>query len=120
MTNDVPEIVSLYPTKVDEICFGGRRNGKRGRNTTSNILVFGILEHEGKVGPGLLMMLKRETFPNLTLKKVNGGNLVASDQFRSCNGLVTYGFSHEGIDQGLKFAREEFCINKIWDSGPLP
>jgi hypothetical protein len=27
---------------------------------------------------------------------------------------VTYGFSHEGIDQGLKFAREEFCINKIW------
>jgi transposase-like protein len=75
MTNDVPEIVFLYPTKVDEICFGGRRNGKRGRNTTSNILVFGILEHEGKVGPGLLMMLKRETFPNLTLKKVNGGKL---------------------------------------------
>lgn len=57
--------------------------------------------------------VKGKTLLNLTLKKVKRGSLVYTDTFRSYDGLVSYGFKHERIDHGLKFANGKGYINGI-------
>lgn len=99
--------------EVDESYFGGRRKGKRGRGAANKIPVFGILERGGKVRVEVVEDVKGDTLLNLTLKKVKRGSLVYTDKFRSYDGLVSYGFKHERIDYGLKFANGKVYINGI-------
>ena len=99
--------------EVDESYFGGRRKGKRGRGAANKIPVFGILERGGKVRVDVVEDVKGDTLLNLTLKKVKRGSLIYTDKFRSYDGLVSYGFKHERIDHGLKFANGKVYINGI-------
>jgi len=96
----------------DESNFGERRKGKRGQGTANKNSVFGILERGGKVRVDV-EDVKGKTILNLTLKKVRRGSLVHTDKFRSYDGLVSYGFKHERIDHGLKFANGKVYINGI-------
>ena len=41
------------------------------------------------------------------------GSLIYTDKFRSYNGLVSYGFKHQRIDHGKKFANGKVYINGI-------
>jgi len=99
--------------EVDESYFGGRRKGKRGRGAANKIPVFGILERGGKVEVDAVEDVKGDTLLNLTLKKVKRGSLIYTDKFRSYDGLVSYGFKHERIDHGQKFANGKVYINGI-------
>ena len=99
--------------EVDESYFGGRRKGKRGRGAANKIPVFGILERGGKVRVDVVDDVKGDTLQKLTLKKVKRGSLIYTDKFRSYDGLVSYGFKHERIDHGLKFANGKVYINGI-------
>ena len=99
--------------EVDESYFGGRRKGKRGRGAANKNPVFGILERGGKVRVDVVEDVKGDTLLNLTLKKVKRGSLIYTDKFRSYDGLVSYGFKHERIDHGLKFANGKVYINGI-------
>ena len=118
----IRQIIILLTTKnkrfsgeieVDESYFGGRRKGKRGRGAANKIPVFGILERGGKVRVDVVEDVKGDTLLNLTLKKVKRGSLIYTDKFRSYDGLVSYGFKHERIDHGLKFANGKVFINGI-------
>lgn len=99
--------------EVDESYFGGRRKGKRGRGAANKIPVFGILECGGKVRVDVVEEVKGDTLLGLTLKKVKRGSLIYTDKFRSYDGLVSYGFKHERIDHGQKFANGKVYINGI-------
>ena len=99
--------------EVDESYFGGRRKGKRGRGAAGKVPVFGILERGGKVRVEVVDDVKGDTLLHLTLKKVKRGSLIYTDKFRSYDGLVSYGFKHERIDHGLKFANGKVYINGI-------
>jgi len=50
---------------------------------------------------------------NLMLKKVKHGSLLYTDKFGSYDGLGGYGFKHERIDHGQKFANGKVYINGI-------
>lgn len=99
--------------EVDESYFGGRRKGNRGRGAANKIPVFGILERGGKVRVDVVEDVKGDTLLGLTLKKVKRGSLIYTDKFRSYDGLVSYGFRHERIDHGQKFANGKVYINGI-------
>jgi transposase len=99
--------------ELDESYFGGRRNGKRGRGAAGNVPVFGILERGGKVRVEVVQNVKGATLLDLTIKKVKRGSLVYTDRFQSYNGLVSYGFRHQRIDHGKRFANGKVYINGI-------
>ena len=48
-----------------------------------------------------------------TIKKVKRGSLIYTDRFRSYDGLVMYGFRHERVDKGIRFANGKVYINGI-------
>jgi transposase len=99
--------------EMDESYFGGRRKGNRGRGAAGKVPVFGILERGGKVKVEVVGDVKGDTLLELAIKKVKRGSLIYTDQFRSYNGLVSYGFKHRRIDHGKKFANGKVYINGI-------
>jgi transposase len=80
--------------EADESYFGGKRRGKRGRGAMDKIPVFGILERNGKVKVEIVEDVSAETILKETIKKVKRGSIIYTDQFRSYDGLVIYGFRH--------------------------
>jgi transposase len=48
-----------------------------------------------------------------TIKKVKRGSLIYTDEFKSYDGLVMYGFKHERIGKSVKFANGKVYINGI-------
>jgi transposase len=87
--------------EMDESYFGGKRKGGRVRGSKNKIPVFGILERNGKVKVEIVKDVSAEI---LLRKKVKRGSLIYTDKFKSYDGLVMYGFKHERIDKGVKFA----------------
>lgn len=99
--------------EMDESYFGGKMKGKRGRGSQNKIPVFGILERGGKVKVEIVKDVKAETLLKETIKKVKRGSLIYTDKFKSYDGLVMYGFRHERIDHGKRFANGKVYINGI-------
>jgi len=48
-----------------------------------------------------------------TIRKVKRGSLIYTDKFKSCDGLVMYGFGHKRIDHSKRFANGKVYINGI-------
>jgi len=99
--------------EMDESYFGGRRRGKRGRGAAGKLPVFGILERGGKVKVEVVPDVRAETLLREAIAKVKRGSLIYTDRFRSYDGLVCYGFRHERIDHGERFANGKVYINGI-------
>ena len=99
--------------ELDEAYFGGKRPGRRGRGAGGKIPVFGILERGGKVRVEVVADVAGQTLVGMALGKVRRGSLVYTDRFRSYDGLVTYGFRHQRIDHGQRFANGKVYINGI-------
>ena len=99
--------------EADESYFGGKRKGKRGRGAKKKIPVFGILERRGKVKVEIVKDVKADTLLKEAIKKVKRGSLIYTDRFKSYDGLVMYGFRHERIDHGERFANGKVYINGI-------
>ena len=75
--------------------------------------MFGILERNGKVKVEIVEYVSAETILRETLKKVKRGSIIYTDQFRSYDGLVIYGFRHERIDKSVRFSNGRVYINGI-------
>jgi transposase len=99
--------------EMDESYFGGRRKGRRGRGSLGKIPVFGILERRGKVRVEVVEDVSAESILRSAIKKVKRGSIIYTDRFRSYDGLVMYGFRHERIDHGKRFANGKVYINGI-------
>ena len=54
-----------------------------------------------------------ETLVTRVIKKVKCGSLIYTDNFRSYNGLISYGFRHLRIDHGKRFVKRKVYINGI-------
>ncbi len=98
---------------MDERYVGGRRQGKRGRGAAGKLPVFGILERGGKVKVEVVPDVRAETLLREAIAKVKRGSLIYTDRFGSYDGLVCYGFRHERIDHGQRFANGKVYINGI-------
>ncbi|MDD1704889.1 MAG: IS1595 family transposase [Methanoregula sp.] len=99
--------------EMDESYFGGRRKGNRGRGAAGKIPVFGILERGGKVRVEVVQNVSGETLLTMAIEKVKCGSLIYTDKFRSCNGLISYGFHPMRIDHSKKFVNGKVYINGI-------
>jgi transposase len=77
------------------------------------IPVFGILERRGKVRVEVVEDVSAESILRSAIKKVKRGSIIYTDRFRSYDGLVMYGFRHERIDHGKRFANGKVYINGI-------
>jgi transposase len=87
-----------------DVSFGGRRKGRRGR---------GLVERRGKVRVEVVEDVSAESILRSAIKKVKRGSIIYTDRFRSYDGLVMYGFRHERIDHGKRFANGKVYINGI-------
>jgi len=99
--------------ELDEAYFGGKRPGRRGRGAGGKIPVFGILERGGKVRVEVVADVASQTLVEMAIRKVKRGSLLYTDRFRSYDGLVSYGFRHQRIDHGQRFANGKVYINGI-------
>jgi len=57
--------------------------------------------------------VRAETLLREAIAKVKRGSLIYTDRFRSYDGLVCYGFRHERIDHGERFANGKVYMNGI-------
>jgi transposase len=87
-----------------DVSFRGRRKGRRGR---------GLVERRGKVRVEVVEDVSAESILRSAIKKVKRGSIIYTDRFRSYDGLVMYGFRHERIDHGKRFANGKVYINGI-------
>ena len=75
--------------------------------------MFGILERRGKVKVEIVKDVKADTLLKEAIRKVKRGSLIYTDRFKSYDGLVMYGFRHERIDHGKRFANGKVYINGV-------
>jgi transposase len=87
-----------------DVSFGGRRKGRRGR---------GLVERREKVRVEVVEDVSAESILRSAIKKVKRSSIIYTDRFRSYDGLVMYGFRHERIDYGKRFANGKVYINGI-------
>ena len=99
--------------EADESYFGGRRKGNRGRGAAGKVPVFGLLERRGRIHVSVVPNVTRQTLMDWTVKKVRFGSLIYTDQFRSYDSLMTFGFKHERIDHGQRFGKGPVYINGL-------
>ena len=99
--------------EADEAYFGGKRKGKRGRGSKNKILVFGILERNGKVSVDIVHDAKATSLVKETVKKVRRGSIVYTDKWRGYDSLMFCGYRHLIIDHDREFTRGKVYINGI-------
>jgi transposase len=87
--------------------------GEEKETGTGKVPIFGILERGGKVKVEVVGDLKGDTLLESAIKTVKRGSLIYTDQFRSHNGLILYGFKHRRIDHRKRFANGKDYINGI-------
>src|SRR5210317_2669215 len=69
--------------EVDELYFGGRRKGKRGRGASGKVPVFGILQRGGKVYTKVIADAKAQTLLPIIRDRVVPDSIVYTDYYRS-------------------------------------
>jgi len=77
--------------EIDETYFGGKRKGKRGRGTFNKVVVFGILERNGRVYTKVAPNVKAETLVQVIRDKTDKGPVYYTDCFKSYESLKQYG-----------------------------
>ena len=99
--------------EVDESYFGGVRKGKRGRDASGKVAVFGLLKRGGKVYTAIIPNAKTETLLPIIEEKVTPDSIVYTDTFRSYNALDVSDFHHRRINHSKLFADNQNHINGI-------
>lgn len=87
--------------------------GGEGEGRMVKYLFLVFLKGRGKVKVERVKDVTAETILRETIKKVRKGSLIYTDRFRSYEPLVMYGFRHERIEHGDRFASGRVHINGI-------
>ena len=99
--------------EVDESYFGGRRKGNRAGGAGAKVPVFGLLKRSGKVYTRIVKDVSGSTLKQIIRNKVDTDSIIYSDNFRSDDGLVAYGYKHKRINHDKKFGVKTNHINGI-------
>lgn len=99
--------------EADEAYFGGKRKGNRGRGAKNKMIVFGILERNGKVSVDIVRNVSAKTLLANTVKKVKRGSIVYTDRWRGYDSLMFSGYRHMSVDHQKRFANGKVYINGI-------
>lgn len=89
--------------------------GKRrfGRETQSQIPVFGMIERDGKVKVEVVRDISAEDILRLEIGKVRRGSIVYTNKFRGYDALMFCGYKHLGADHEMRFSRGDIDFNGL-------
>ncbi|PIW25860.1 MAG: IS1595 family transposase [Rhodospirillales bacterium CG15_BIG_FIL_POST_REV_8_21_14_020_66_15] len=89
--------------ELDEAYVGGKRSGgKRGRGAEGKTIVFGMKEREGRMTTEIIPNVKKVTLRDATLRNVEAGSTVSTDELMSYGLLDDDGYKHGMVKHGAK------------------
>lgn len=89
--------------ELDEAYVGGRRaGGKRGRGAPGKTIVFGMKERGGDMRTEVIPDVKKATLRDATLRNVEPGSIVSTDELMSYGLLDGDGNRHGMVKRGAK------------------
>lgn len=95
--------------ELDEAYVGGRRPGKPGRGAAGKTIVFGMKEREGRMVTEIVPNVKKATLRDATLRNVEPGSTVSTDELMSYGLLEGDGYKHGTVKHGAKeFAHYDY------------
>ncbi len=92
--------------EMDETYVGGHRPGKRGRGAAGKTIVMGMKERDGDIRTAIIPNVKKSTLRDVTLRNVEPGSVVSTDELMSYGLLEGDGYVHGSVPHG----------EKIWSS----
>lgn len=88
--------------EADEAYVGGRRPGKRGRGAEGKTIVMGLKERGGRITAESIPDIKKATLRGVTLKNVEKGSIVSTDELMSYSLLDADGYVRGTVKHGQK------------------
>jgi len=89
--------------ELDEAYVGGKRSGdKRGRGAPGKTIVFGMVERGGRIVTEVVPNVQKATLRDATLRNVEPGSIVSTDELMSYNLLKGDGYTHGQVKHGAK------------------
>jgi len=94
--------------ELDEAYVGGHRPGKRGRGAAGKTIVFGMKERGGRMATEIIPNVKKATLREATLRNVEKGSTVSTDELLSYGLLNDDGYRHGVVRHTTKqFVRRD-------------
>jgi transposase-like protein len=100
--------------EVDETYIGGKAKGKdkRGRNTETKSVVFGMLLRGGHVKGQVVPNVKRATLRPIIKQNIKRGSMISSDEMRSYLVLPDHGYEHGKVNHSAgQYTNGTFHVN---------
>ena len=88
--------------ELDEAYVGGKRPGKRGRGAAGKTIVFGMKEREGRMNTEIIPNVRKVTLRDATVRNVEPGSTVSTDELMSYGLLDGDGFQHGTVKHSAK------------------
>jgi transposase-like protein len=89
--------------ELDEAYVGGvKHGGKRGRGAEGKTIVFGMKERGGRMATEVIPNVKKATLRDATLRNVEPGSTVSTDELMSYSLLDDDGYQHGMVKHGAK------------------
>lgn len=88
--------------ELDEAYVGGHRTGKRGRGAAGKTIVMGMAERGGRIAAEGIPDIKKKTLREVTLRNVETGAIVSTDELMSYGLLDGDGYKHGAVKHGAK------------------
>ena len=89
--------------ELDEAYVGGKRSGgKRGRGAPGKTIVFGMKQRGGRMETEIVPNVRKKTLREATLRTVEPGSIVSTDELMSYGLLNADGYKHGQVRHGVK------------------
>jgi transposase len=100
--------------EADEAYVGGHRPGKRGRGAAGKTIVMGLRQRGGRMVAEAIPNVEQDTLRRVTLRNVEPGSTVSTDELYSYGLLEDAGYKHGTVRHGRKeYARGEHHTNHV-------
>ncbi len=101
--------------ELDESYVGGvRHGGKRGRGAEGKTIVMGLKERDGRMTTQIIPNVKMSTLRNVTLRNVEPGSTVSTDELMSYGLLTGDGYKHGSVKHGAKeYSRYDYRTDAV-------
>jgi transposase-like protein len=99
--------------ELDEAYVGGHRPGKRGRGAAGKTIVFGMKQRGGRMVTEVVPNVQKATLRDATLRNVEPGSTVSTDELMSYGLLTPDGYKHGQVKHGQKdYARYDYRLGE--------